>query len=102
MDINCARDCHPGPEVSVLCARWLFTALGCALAATAAHADVKVVNMDSKTHEITARCRSTIQRSILAGTKTTLGAGPCTVTLKSTGASLTGRGNDTLVIPKAK
>lgn len=72
--------------------------LGC----SAAHADVKLTNKDSKAHDITVKCKSTLQRSIQAGTTTSLGTGPCTVTMKSTGASMTGSGNDTLVIPKGK
>lgn len=69
---------------------------------SAAHADVKLTNKDAKAHDITVKCKSTVQRSIQAGTTTSLGTGPCTVTVKSTGASMSGSGNDTLVIPKGK
>ena len=82
--------------------RWSLVCIACALGVSAAHADVKLINKDSKAHDVTAKCKSTVQRSIQAGTTTSLGTGPCTVTLKSTGAALTGKDNDTLIIPKGK
>jgi hypothetical protein len=69
-----------------------------ALATAPAWADVKLTNKDSRAHDIIVKCGSTVQRSIQAGTTTSLGKGPCTVTVKTTGASLSGSGNDTLVI----
>ena len=74
----------------------------CALGVSTAHADVKLTNKDSKAHDITVKCKSTVQRSIQAGTTTSLGPGPCTVTVKATGASMSGTGDAALVIPKAK
>jgi len=74
----------------------------CALGFSAAHADVKLQNKDSKAHDITVKCKSTVQRSIQAGTTTSLGPGPCTVTVKATGASMSGSGDATLVIDKPK
>ena len=71
-----------------------------ALAATPALAEVKLQNKDSKAHDVTVKCQSTVQRSIQSNTTATLGKGPCTVTVKGTGATMTGNGNDTLVIPK--
>ena len=71
-----------------------------ALAAAPALADVKLQNKDSKAHDVTVKCNSTVQRSIQSNTTATLGKGPCTVTVKATGATMTGNGNDTLVIPK--
>jgi hypothetical protein len=65
-----------------------------------AQADVKLTNKDSKAHDITVKCASTVQRSIQSNTTTSLGKGPCTVTVKATGATMTGTGNDTLVIPR--
>jgi hypothetical protein len=82
--------------------RWALLISAWALGFSAAHADVKLINKDSKAHDITVKCKSTVQRSIQAGTTTSLGAGPCTVTVKSTGASMSGSGDDTLVIPKGK
>ncbi len=71
-----------------------------ALPAATAHADVKLVNKDSKAHDITVKCSSTVQRSIQSNTTTSLGKGPCTVKVKATGATMSGSGNDTLVIPR--
>lgn len=74
----------------------------CALAIVSAPAwaDVKLVNKDSKAHDITVKCTSTVQRSIQSNTTTSLGKGPCTVKVKATGATMSGSGNDTLVIPR--
>lgn len=71
-----------------------------AFAAAPARADVKLVNKDSKAHDITVKCTSTVQRSIQSNTTTSLGKGPCTVKVKATGATMSGSGNDTLVIPR--
>ena len=71
-----------------------------AFASAPAWADVKVINKDSKAHDITVKCTSTVQRSIQSNTTTSLGKGPCTVTVKATGATMSGSGNDTLVIPR--
>lgn len=71
-----------------------------ALAAAPAWADVRLTNKDSKAHDITVKCSSTVQRSIQPNTTTSLGNGPCTVTVKATGAKMTGSGNDTLIIPR--
>jgi hypothetical protein len=80
-------------------------ALSCAACAlllglASARADVKLHNKDSKAHDVTVACRSTVQRSIQPGTIATLGKGPCTVKVKSTGATMRGDGNDTIVLPK--
>jgi hypothetical protein len=83
-------------------ARRLLVALACALGFSAAHADVTLTNKDSKAHDITVKCKSTVQRSIQAGTTTSLGPGPCTVTVKSTGATMSGSGDSKLVIEKPK
>ena len=70
------------------------------LASAYAWADVKLHNKDTKAHEVTVKCQSTVQRSIQSGTIATLGKGPCTVKVKATGATMSGSGNDTLVIPR--
>jgi len=80
--------------------RRIALAAALALAATPLLAEVKLHNKDSKAHDITVKCQSTVQRSIQPGTTTSLGKGPCSVKVKSTGATLSGNGNDTLVIPK--
>ncbi len=64
----------------------------------AAYADVSLTNRDSKAHDIIIKCASTSHASIGPNTTRGVGKGPCTVTLKSTNASATGNGNDTLVI----
>jgi len=71
-----------------------------ALAAAPALAEVKLHNKDSKAHDVTVKCQSTVQRSIQPGTIATLGKGPCTVKVKATGATMSGNGNDTMVIPR--
>ena len=71
-----------------------------ALAATPSLAEVKLHNKDSKAHDITVKCQSTVQRTIQSNTTTSLGKGPCSVKVKATGATLSGNNNDTLVIPK--
>ena len=83
-------------------ARWRVVPGLCLAAACAApaSADVKLTNKDSKAHDVIVKCVSTVQRSIQPGTTTSLGQGPCTVTLKATGAAMSGSGNDTLVIPR--
>ena len=76
--------------------------VACSLGISAAHAEVKLQNKDSKAHDITVKCKSTVQRSIQAGTTTSLGPGPCEVTVKKTGAKMNGSGDTTLVIPRGK
>ncbi|MSQ54274.1 MAG: hypothetical protein EXR31_02790 [Betaproteobacteria bacterium] len=70
------------------------------MSAATAHADVKLINKDSKAHDIMVKCSSTVQRSIQSNTTTSLGKGPCTVKVKATGATMSGNGSDTLVIPR--
>ena len=80
----------------------LWVGFACALGFSPAHADVTLQNKDSKAHDITVKCKSTVQRSIQAGTTTSLGPGPCTVTVKATGATMSGSGDAKLVIDKPK
>jgi hypothetical protein len=82
--------------------RWIVVSVGFVLAISAAHADVKLQNKDSKAHDVTIRCNSTVQSSIQANTTRSLGKGPCKVTLKASGIELSGSGDDTIVIPRAK
>lgn len=69
------------------------------LAASPAYA-VKLVNKDSTSHDITVKCSSTAQTSIGGSSTRDLGKGPCTVTVKKSGASATASGDATLVIQK--
>ena len=71
------------------------------LLATPAFA-VKLHNQDKGKHDITVKCSSTSHRSIDSNTITDLGNGPCTVTIKSSGSSITGSGSDHLVIKGGK
>lgn len=70
----------------------------CALAWPAAA--VKVVNRDSSRHELLIKCSSTTHGSVGASSTSDIGKGPCTVTVKSSGASASGSGKDELVISK--
>ena len=82
---------------------WMAVCFGCALAVSAAHADVKLHNKDTKAHDITAKCgSSTVNRSVQAGTVATLGKGPCEITVKGSGIKMSGSGDSTLVIDKPK
>lgn len=69
------------------------------LATLPAHA-VKLVNKDSASHDLTVKCSSTAQTSIGGSSTRDLGKGPCTVTVKKSGASATASGDATLVIQK--
>lgn len=82
--------------------QWIVVCIGCGLGISAAHADVKLQNKDSKSHDIIIKCNSNVQSSIQPNTTRSLGKGPCKVTLKASGIELSGSGDDTIVIPKAK
>ena len=69
------------------------------LAASPAYA-VKLVNKDSLAHDITIKCSSTAQSAIGGSSTRDLGKGPCTVTVKKSGASATASGDATLVIER--
>ena len=80
--------------------RWVMgmVAMGFLSGAGTAMADVSLTNRDSKSHEITIKCSSTTHTSIGANVTRGIGKGPCTVTLKSNGASGSGSGSDKLGI----
>ena len=80
----------------------IVVCIGFGLGISAAHADVKLQNKDSKPHDVTIKCNSTVQSSIQSNTTRSLGKGPCKVTLKASGIELSGSGDDTIVIPKSK
>jgi hypothetical protein len=63
-----------------------------------ASANVSLTNRDAKAHDITIKCSTTTQTSIGSNVTRDIGRGPCTVTVKSTGASGSGNGSDKLVI----
>ena len=58
---------------------------------------VKVVNKDSNSHDLTIKCSVTTHGSVGASSTRDIGKGPCTVTVKKTGASATGNGSDELI-----
>ena len=69
------------------------------LAATASLAlAVKLINRDSTSHDLVVKCSSTAQTSIGGSSTRDLGNGPCTVTVKKTGASATASGSQNLMI----
>jgi hypothetical protein len=72
-----------------------------AFAATAS-AQIKLINKDSKSHDLQVKCSSTADTSIAGSSTRDLGKGPCTVTVKGskTSASATGKGE--LVIQDGK
>ena len=79
--------------------KWLLAVPLIGLAAMPAYA-VKLVNKDSQSHDLTVKCSSTAQTSIGGNSTRDLGKGPCTVTVKKSGASATASGDATLVIQK--
>ncbi len=79
--------------------RLVSLAIVTAVAASPALA-VKVVNKDSNSHDLTIKCSVTTHGSVGASSTRDIGKGPCTVTVKKTGASASGNGNDELVIQK--
>ena len=66
--------------------------------ASPASADVTLTNRDNRSHDIAIKCSTTTHTSIGSNVTRGIGRGPCTVTVKSTGASGSGNGNDKLVI----
>ncbi len=69
------------------------------LSVSAAWADVRLINKDSSSHDISIKCKnSTTTTSISGGTTRSIGNGPCTVTVKDTGAIGTGNDGQTLTI----
>ena len=76
-----------------------FAAL--AFCATAS-AQIKLVNKDSKSHDILLKCSSTSDSSIGANSTRDIGKGPCTVTVKSTKSTGSATGKGELVIKDGK
>lgn len=71
--------------------------LGLVLISASASA-VRLYNKDSSSHKIIIKCSSTTHTSIGASSSRDIGSGPCTVTVKSSGASATASGSTDLVI----
>ncbi len=72
------------------------------LASGSALGAVKVVNKDSDSHDLNIKCNSGSDTSIAGSSTRDIGNGPCTVTVKKTGSSASGSGNDVLTIKDGK
>lgn len=70
--------------------------------AAGASAQIKLVNKDSKSHDLTIKCSSTAQSSIGGNSTRDIGKGPCTVTVKASGSSASASGKGELVIKDGK
>ena len=75
----------------------LLAVAGLALCASAS-AQIKLVNKDSKSHDVFIKCSSSADSSIAGSSTRDIGKGPCTVTVKATksNASATGKGELTI------
>ncbi len=82
-------------------AQGVLAAAGLALC-TAASAQIKLVNKDSKSHDVTIKCSSTAQSSIGGNSTRDIGKGPCTVTVKASGSSASASGKAELTIKDGK
>jgi hypothetical protein len=60
----------------------------CLILPLAANGEVKLINKDSRSHDLTVKCSTTVQRSLSGNTTTSLGKGPCEVKVKTTGNSM--------------
>ena len=79
----------------------LLAVASLAFCATAA-AQIKLVNKDSKAHDVQIKCSSTADSSIAGSSTRDIGKGPCTVTVKSTKSSATAKDKGELVIKDGK
>ncbi len=82
------------PYIAAVTAALLFS--------TSAFAGVKLVNKDGNSYDVMIKCSSNADSSIGGSSTRDLGNGPCTVTVKKSGSSATGNGNDTLTIKDGK
>lgn len=77
----------------------IMLALGLFLFSSTVQANVTLINKDSSSHDISIKCSSsTTSTSISGGTTRSIGNGPCTVTVKDSGATATGNDGQTLTI----
>lgn len=80
----------------------LLAVAGFALCATAS-AGIKLVNKDPKSHDLTIKCANSTAQSSVGGNSTReIGKGPCTVTVKATGSSVTAAPDSELTIKDGK
>ena len=79
----------------------LLAVAGLALCASAS-AQIKLVNKDSKAHDVLIKCSSSADSSIAGSSTRDIGKGPCTVTVKSTKSSRSASGKGELTIKNGK
>lgn len=61
---------------------------------------IHLYNKDSESHQVVIKCSSTTHTEIGPSASRDLGNGPCTVTLKSTGATISASGSTDMIIEK--
>lgn len=66
------------------------------LAAQAIH----LYNKDSESHQVIIKCSSTTHTEIGPNASRDIGNGPCTVTVKSTGSTISASGSTDIIIEK--
>ena len=79
----------------------LLAVAGLAICASAS-AQIKLVNKDSKAHDVLIKCSSSADSSIAGSSTRDIGKGPCTVTVKSTKSSKSAAGKGELTIKDGK
>lgn len=79
----------------------LLAVAGLALCASAS-AQIKLVNKDSKSHDVLIKCSSSADSSIAGSSTRDIGKGPCTVTVKATKSSASATGKGELTIKDGK
>ena len=73
------------------------TAVGVMLSANV-FADVRIENKDSQAYDLSSQCAGSGLSRVSANTDSSLGTGPCTVTVKATGSTATAQDGGKLVI----
>ena len=61
---------------------------------------IRLYNKDSESHKVIIKCSSTTHTEIGSNSSRDIGNGPCTVTLKDTGASISASGSTDIIIEK--
>ncbi len=61
---------------------------------------IRLYNKDSESHQVIIKCSSTTHTEIGPNSSRDLGNGPCTVTVKSTGATISASGSTDIIIEK--
>lgn len=79
--------------------KMIIMTLGLVMLAQVAQA-IRLYNKDSDSHQVIIKCSSTTHTEIGPNSSRDIGNGPCTVTLKSTGASISASGSTDIIIEK--